>query len=128
MNLSDMNVSDVLTLINRLNALTLTDDIVWISDFPVDLGDPNKESFYFEIGDVAVNLEKNYDPVCMGDMLVLWWYDETLGAERRIPLDYSLPEVATLQGTIKSQVYRLKMQSFNDNVSDLIAIVNEANP
>ena len=129
MNLNDFKTENMGVLVGKLILLTQTDVLVWESEYPIDLSDPNNQSYYFNLVtptevSYKIYFEKNYDPVCMGLVTMLYWYD-SLQNKERIILDYTDPTITTLFNEIGSQMYRKKINHQGSNIDELNLLVNE---
>lgn len=123
MNLADFNTETLGVILNKLIVRTNNDMIHWKCEFPIELDDPNKRMFYLElpigVDEVeTVYFERNYDALCMGEVIMFWWYDNDQN-KVMIPLDYTSQSVKDLVTAIQSQTYRRKVTEVNSSITDL---------
>lgn len=123
MYLQDFSSETLELVLDKLIERTNNDVIEWTSNFPIPLDDPNNTSYSFEIDDgtgnmVNVVMEQNYDPICMGDVVMFYWFDEN-DYKNSIPLDYTNPKITNLLNAIRTQTYRMKIADVNNDVASL---------
>lgn len=128
MNLNDFKTENMSILVDKLILLTSEDTLIWKSEYPIDLSDPNKQMFYFDIEisgvDGSIYFERNYDPVCMGYVAMFYWFDVD-GNKERVLLDYTDESIVRLITEIENQTYRNKVKEQVDNIDSLKVIIDK---
>lgn len=126
MNLNDFKTENMSILLDKLATLTKEDTLVWTCVYPIDLSDPNKQTFYFniEVSEVenTIYFERNYDPVCVGYVAMFYWYDVANNKEQ-VLLDYTDENVNKLITEIENQTYRNRVKEQVDNINALKTMV-----
>lgn len=129
MNLSDFKNENISLLLSKLIQLTKEDLLVWKSIYPIDLSDPNNQTYYFTLTveevDNEIYFERNYDPVCMGLVTMFYWLNDD-GTKNRILLDYTDANIIELTNEIGNQQYRNKILEQVENIDTLNTMVNQA--
>lgn len=131
MNLNDFKNENMSALLSKILELTKADTLVWKSEYPIDLSDPNNQTYYFTLTvsevDYTIYFERNYDPVCVGLVTMFYWFNVD-GTKERIMLDYTDTNVIDLTTEIGNQQYRFKILDQVENIDELNTMINEIFP
>lgn len=100
---------------------TLENKIIWESEYPIDLSQPNQVCYYFYRNQIKITLVSDYDAVCFGEMFFFEWYNEDNVLQR---VSISKEYYNDLISVIGSKLYETKVEHSNDNINTLNGLLD----